>query len=304
MKTIGRLVVGSRLLLVFAVITIMNLMLVSCDGGGSTPAVTYSISGQVTLNGAGLTGVTMTLGGAGSASTTSDASGNYTLSGVANGSYTITPSKTGFAFTPINSPQTISGANITSVNFTAAAVPTFSISGSVKSGGSGLSGVTMTLSGAGSASTTSDASGDFTFNGLPNGNYTITPSKTGYTFTPASSPQTVSSANITSIDFTATSTVSARIVACPASVTDNVTIQDFSFTQSAITVSVNDIVKWTNNGASTHTVTSGNTPNSDGKFNSGNLGTGSTVCVQFMAIGSYPYFCALHPFMTGSVTVQ
>lgn len=96
----------------------------------------------------------------------------------------------------------------------------------------------------------------------------------------------------------------ATVVACPSSGTTNVTIQDFSFTPTPVTISVNGIVKWTNNGSSIHTVTSGSTPTSDGKFNSGNLATGSTVCVIFQSAGSYPYFCSPHPFMTGSVTVQ
>ena len=62
------------------------------------------------------------------------------------------------------------------------------ISGQVTAPGTStsLSGVTMTLSGTGSASTTSDPSGDFSFTGLANGgNYTVTPTLSGYTFTPA-----------------------------------------------------------------------------------------------------------------------
>jgi len=60
----------------------------------------------------------LTLSGAASQSTTADASGNYTFSGLANGSYTVTPSKTGFSFSPASQPVTISGANVTGVNFT------------------------------------------------------------------------------------------------------------------------------------------------------------------------------------------
>ena len=45
----------------------------------------------------------------------------------------------------------------------------------------------MVLSGGTSASTATDASGNYSFSGLPSGgSYTITPSITGYTFTPAS----------------------------------------------------------------------------------------------------------------------
>lgn len=184
---------------------------------------------------------------------------------------------------------------------------TYIISGQVTSTGSGLSGVTMTLSGASSATAITDAGGNYTLTGLDNGSYTITPGRTGYTFSPTSSPQTVSGANITAVNFTATSTLSAQIVTCPPSGTDNVLIQNFLFTPDNVTISVNDIVKWTNNDTVTHTVTSGaggSTGTPDGKFGSGNLGTGGTVCVQFFQAGAYPYFCTPHPFMIGSVTVQ
>ncbi|MCE7958673.1 MAG: hypothetical protein DYH06_12160 [Acidobacteria bacterium ACB2] len=73
--------------------------------------------------------------------------------------------------------------------------PTYSISGSA-----GTSGATVT---AGSASATSDASGNYTLSGLVNGTYTVTPTKSGCTFSPASQSVTVSSANRTGINFTA-----------------------------------------------------------------------------------------------------
>jgi plastocyanin len=246
----------------------------------------------------------MALSGASTATTITDASGNYTFTGLDNGSHTITPGRTGFTFSPTSSPQTVSGADKTGVNFTATAVQpvTYSISGYVTSNGSGLSDVTMDLSGASSATTITDANGNYTFTGLDNGSYTVTPSRTGFTFSPTSSPQTVSGADITAVNFITTAGLSALIVQCPQSGTTNVTIQDFSFTPDNVTISANGIVKWTNNGT-THTVTSGTTPTPDGKFNSGNLGTGATVCVQFLGIGTAQYFCAIHPDMTGSVTV-
>jgi len=183
---------------------------------------------------------------------------------------------------------------------------TYSISGQVSSGGSGLSGVTMTLSGSGSATTTTNASGNYLFIGLVNGSYIVTPSKTGLAFTPINSQRTVSNANITAVDFSASSTqgAAAQVVACPASGTTNVPIQNFAFTPSVITIGVNGVVKWTNGDAVAHTVTSGIAPNGDSRFDSGNLGAGSAVCVQFLSAGSYPYFCAIHTFMTGNVTVQ
>jgi hypothetical protein len=68
--------------------------------------------------------------------------------------------------------------------------------------GTGLAGVTMTLSGASTSTTTTDSSGDYSF-GLANGSYVVTPSLTGYTFTPTDLPETISGADVTAVDFTA-----------------------------------------------------------------------------------------------------
>ena len=62
----------------------------------------------------------------------------------------------------------------------------------------------MNLSGDVPATTTTDSSGNYTFNGLINGSYTVTPSLTGHTFTPASISVTISGANQTGKNFTAT----------------------------------------------------------------------------------------------------
>ena len=80
-------------------------------GTVTTPAATYTISGN-----AGTSAVSLT---AGSASATSDGSGNYTLSGLVAGTYTVTPSKSGCTFTPASSSVTITASNVTGINFTA-----------------------------------------------------------------------------------------------------------------------------------------------------------------------------------------
>jgi hypothetical protein len=101
---------------------------------------------------------------------------------------------------------TINGANITTgVNFTATPQtnPTYSISGTL-SPAAGGNGATVTLSGAASASTTANSSGNYTFTGLNNGVYAVTPSRAGYTFTPTSQSATVNGANVTGVNFTAT----------------------------------------------------------------------------------------------------
>jgi hypothetical protein len=77
----------------------------------------------------------------------------------------------------------------------------FSISGNVS--GAVSAGVTITLTGAASDTTVTDANGDYSFSGLSNGNYTVTPSKSGYKFRPRKKKVTISNANITGVDFVA-----------------------------------------------------------------------------------------------------
>jgi len=63
--------------------------------------------------------------------------------------------------------------------------PAPSLSGTVTSSSAAMEGVIMTLSGAGSAVVTTDASGNYSFTGLADGSYTLTPSKVGYVFSPS-----------------------------------------------------------------------------------------------------------------------
>src|SRR5258708_7013046 len=77
----------------------------------------------------------------------------------------------------------------------------FNIAGAI-SPATGGSGTTVTLSGAASATTTADSSGTYAFTGLPNGAYTVAPSRAGYTFTPSSKSATVNGADITGVNFT------------------------------------------------------------------------------------------------------
>jgi len=227
--------------------------------GGQVDVSQYSISGNVTLSGSGLTGVTITLSGDSADSTTTDSSGNYSFTGLSNGTYTVTPSKSGYTFTPSSRAATISGANQTGVNFTASSTATYSISGTITLSSSGLNGVTVNLSGSGSGSTATDSSGNYSFTGLSNGTYTVTPSKSGYTFTPSSRAVTISGANQTGVDFTATTV--------PCDYTISPTSQSFSSNGGSGSVSVTTQSEciWTaTSKASWITITSGNSGTGDG----------------------------------------
>ncbi len=174
------------------------------------PGTAFAIAGATDLSGGGsLSGVTLTLGGAASGTVTSYAGGNYSFANLANGTYTVTPSLAGYSFTPTSITVTVNNGNAIGRNFTATPLSggTYSISGTVTtSGGSALSGVTMVLTGASSGSATTDANGNYTFIGLANGTYTVTPSLTGYTFSPTSATVTVSGGNVGGVNFTGTVT--------------------------------------------------------------------------------------------------
>lgn len=161
----------------------------------------YSISGKIALNSAGLAGATVTLTGTGSNSTTTDAGGNYTFTGALNGNYSLTASKTGYAISPASISVTVNNTNVTGQNFTAT-LQTYSISGTVTINSVGMSGVTVTLTGADPASTTTDSSGNYSFSGAAVGSYTLTASKQCSTFNPAGINITVNDANLTGNNFT------------------------------------------------------------------------------------------------------
>jgi hypothetical protein len=168
------------------------------------PGPVFSISGTISPATGG-NGATITLSGTANATTTANSAGAYTFTGLANGTYTVSPSHAGFTFNPASQNATISGANITGLNFaaTAQAGPTFSISGTI-SPGVGGNGATVTLGGAANVTTTANGSGAYTFAGLSNGAYTITPSDSGFTFSPVSQNATIAGANVTGVNFTDT----------------------------------------------------------------------------------------------------
>jgi YD repeat-containing protein len=162
----------------------------------------YSISGRVITSArTSLEGVTISASGANTGTATTDNSGKYTVTGLTNGTYTLVPSKTGYSFTPANRAVTIKGANVIRQDFTA---PTYSISGKVlKANGASFAGVTVTLSGVMTKTATTNILGNYSFTGLINGVYAVTPNKAGFTFTPESRAIPIEDANVTAQNFKA-----------------------------------------------------------------------------------------------------
>ncbi len=85
----------------------------------------------------------------------------------------------------------------------------------------------------------------------------------------------------------------------PAQATAEVKIDNFSFGPATMTVAVGTTVMWINNDDIPHTVVS-----TDKAFKSKVLDTGEKFSFTFAKAGEYPYFCSIHPKMTGKVVVQ
>ena len=63
-------------------------------------------------------------------------------------------------------------------------------------------------------------------------------------------------------------------------------------------------VTWLNEDSSFHSVTSGFYPEPSGLFDSGHLDPYESYTLSFDEIGTYDYFCTLHPWMFAQVIVE
>ena len=81
---------------------------------------------------------------------------------------------------------------------------------------------------------------------------------------------------------------------------DNVvTIDNFTFGPKELTVAVGTTVKWVNHDDIPHTVV-----NTDTIFRSKALDTDDSFSYKFASVGTFDYFCGLHPHMVGKVIVK
>jgi hypothetical protein len=143
-----------------------------------------TISGTITAGDTALGNVQVSLTGSQTATATTSASGKYSFPALPrNGHYTVTPAKPGYAFNPAAKSFILAQPTETA-NFTAT-LDTYSISGSVMEGTTGIADVIVNLWGPANLSTRTDANGDFSFTRLPaGGNYVITPGSAVFSFTP------------------------------------------------------------------------------------------------------------------------
>ena len=87
------------------------------------------------------------------------------------------------------------------------------------------------------------------------------------------------------------------------------TLTDTAYQPNPIQVSVGNTITWTNDDSQPHTVTSGSNGQPDNKFNSSPnfnplMAPAATFSHTFTEAGEYPYYCALHPNMVGTVSVS
>jgi len=107
-----------------------------------------------------------------------------------NAEYLVTPSKLGFSFAPVDATVMLFSGDkdITANPFVASPAPPHTISGRITlpNGVTGLSDVTVALSGDQTESMVSDTTGNYSFTVPHGGTYSITPSHPNFTLTPSS----------------------------------------------------------------------------------------------------------------------
>lgn len=73
---------------------------------------------------------------------------------------------------------------------------------------------------------------------------------------------------------------------------------------SKISIKSGESVKWLNEDAAFHSVTSGTYENPNGNFDSGYLDPNQSFTITFEDSGIFDYFCTLHPWMSGQIIVD
>ncbi len=80
---------------------------------------------------------------------------------------------------------------------------------------------------------------------------------------------------------------------------NTITIKNFAFNPSTITIKVGENVTWINEDSASHQV-----KEDAGLFESSTLGTGQSYTYIFTTAGTYNYICTIHPSMKGKVIVE
>ncbi len=136
-----------------------------------------------------LSGATVRLSPGGQAVTTGG-DGRFEFDKLEPGDFTLAPSKPDHTFSPASRSVTLSGEDVTGLEFVGSEVvetsETYELAGQVRTAdGKALAGVRLAIEPPVAGEATSDAQGRYSFQGLQAGAYTVRPHKAGYTFSPA-----------------------------------------------------------------------------------------------------------------------
>ena len=166
--------------------------------GNYTGGETYDIL-WITISGnAGVGDATLSYSDGTSKTATADGSGNYSFAVSYNWMGTVTPSKAGYTFSPVS--RTYSDVTVNQINQNYTTTPiTFTISGKA-----GVAGAVLSYTDSSLKTATADGSGNYSFSVSYDWSGTVTPSKTGYAFSPANKIYSHVLANQTAQDYTAT----------------------------------------------------------------------------------------------------
>ncbi len=158
----------------------------SLDAFISKLSTSYLIGGRVLANGVTpLSGAEVVLNDGGSlTSVLTEGDGSYQFTRLREGgNYTVTASKAHFTMAPASQTfNNLSSDQVLDFTATASAAQFFTISGKVSENGVGLAGVTVTLSGSQPGLRTTDSNGNYSFELVAGGNYTVTASLLGFNF--------------------------------------------------------------------------------------------------------------------------
>lgn len=167
----------------------------------------YTISGQVTRdNGEGLDGVVMRTG---TNFVTSTNGGTYLIPGLPQGSYDVIPSKDCMVFYPASKSVAVGPNSVSNVDFLALANNVFALRGRVMEGPYPLTNVTLLLKGVTNDITSrTDSNGYYTFLNLCPISTNLVPTLAGYDFKPSQRAITISTTDLTGVNFNAYPTLS------------------------------------------------------------------------------------------------
>lgn len=175
---------------------------------------------------------------------------------------------------------------------------TGAIAGTVRDGGTGVPGATLSLSGGATRTTTTAANGSYGFTQLTPGAYTVALTlPAGFRLTtgePGSRALTVVAGQTATASFAVESTTAGNLV--------TINIAGFTFSPATTTIARGTTVRWVNGTNTFHTVT----PDGHTAWSDANLAGGATFQHTFDTAGTFNYYCTPHRAagMTGTINVQ